>query len=50
MEDKAEELLETIAGILPPHPSAVKGANEESAEGEEETELETETEPAPCTT
>lgn len=47
MEDKAEELLETIAEILPPHPSAQEGENnEESAEGEEETETET----APSTT
>lgn len=38
MEDKAEELLETITGILPPHPSEVEEANEGIAEGEEEAE------------
>ncbi|XP_042038283.1 DNA-directed RNA polymerase III subunit rpc9-like [Salvia splendens] len=36
MEDKAEELVETITRILPPHPSQVAEANEEAAEGEEE--------------
>ncbi|KAG6387202.1 hypothetical protein SASPL_152388 [Salvia splendens] len=35
MEDKAEELVETITRILPPHPSQVDEANEEAAEGEE---------------
>ncbi|KAG6385964.1 hypothetical protein SASPL_154847 [Salvia splendens] len=36
MEDKAEELVEIITRILPPHPSQVDEANEEAAEGEEE--------------
>ncbi|XP_042038305.1 uncharacterized protein LOC121784205 [Salvia splendens] len=32
MEDKAEELVETITRILPPHPSQVDEANEEAPE------------------
>ncbi|KAL1543299.1 putative E3 ubiquitin-protein ligase RING1a [Salvia divinorum] len=40
MEDKTEELVETITRILPPHPSQADEANEEAAEGEEETEPE----------
>ncbi|XP_042038308.1 uncharacterized protein LOC121784209 [Salvia splendens] len=35
MEDKAEELVETVTRILPPHPSQVDEVNEEAAEGEE---------------
>ncbi|KAG6387235.1 hypothetical protein SASPL_152422 [Salvia splendens] len=36
MEDKPEELVETISRILPPHPSQVDEANEEAVVGEEE--------------
>ncbi|XP_042038285.1 uncharacterized protein LOC121784180 [Salvia splendens] len=36
MEDKAEELVETITRILPHHPSQVDEANVEAAKGEEE--------------
>ncbi|KAL6575846.1 hypothetical protein OROHE_000317 [Orobanche hederae] len=41
MEDKIDEVVETITRILPPHPSQKESSDEETVENKEEKEEET---------